>query len=42
MRGWFAHPLTDRGLGAFLKDWEKARPVLGEIIEPAKARKATR
>lgn len=34
----FAHPLTDRGLEAFLKDWEKARPVLGEIIEPAKAR----
>lgn len=34
----FAHPLTDRGLEAFLKDWEKARPVLGEIIESAKAR----
>jgi len=34
----FAHPLTDRGLEAFLKDWEKARQVLGEIIEPAKAR----
>lgn len=31
----FRHPLTDRGLETFLKDWEKARPVLGEIIEPA-------
>ena len=34
----FAHPLTDRGLEGFLKDWEKARKVLGEIVEPAKAR----
>ncbi len=32
----FKHPLTDRGLEAFLKDWEKARTVLGEIIEPAR------
>ena len=31
----FKHPLTDRGLEAFLKDWEKARATLGEIIEPA-------
>lgn len=31
----FKHPLTDRGLEAFLKDWEKAREVLGEIVEPA-------
>jgi transaldolase len=31
----FKHPLTDRGLDAFLKDWEKARAVLGEIAEPA-------
>ena len=38
----FAHPLTDRGLESFLKDWEKAHPVLGEIIEPARARKAER
>jgi transaldolase len=30
----FKHPLTDRGLEAFLKDWEKARQVLGEIISP--------
>jgi len=32
----FKHPLTDRGLEAFLKDWEKAREVLGEIVEPAR------
>lgn len=38
----FRHPLTDRGLEAFLKDWEKAREVLGEIVEPAAARKAGR
>jgi len=36
----FQHPLTDRGLAGFLKDWEKAREVLGEILEPAGARKA--
>jgi len=35
----FQHPLTDRGLEAFLKDWEKARETLGEIVEPATARK---
>jgi transaldolase len=28
----FKHPLTDRGLDAFLKDWEKARAVLGDIL----------
>lgn len=28
----FKHPLTDRGLEAFLKDWEKARAVLGDIV----------
>ncbi len=32
----FKHPLTDRGLEGFLKDWEKAREVLGEIVEPAR------
>jgi transaldolase len=36
----FQHPLTDRGLAGFLKDWEKAREVLGDILEPAGARKA--
>ena len=35
----FRHPLTDRGLENFLKDWEKAREVLGEIVEPAITRK---
>ena len=30
----FKHPLTDSGLDAFLNDWEKARPVLGEIVDP--------
>ncbi len=29
----FKHPLTDRGLETFLKDWEKARATLGEITE---------
>lgn len=38
----FKHPLTDRGLDAFLKDWEKAREVLGEIAEPAAASKLGR
>lgn len=38
----FKHPLTDRGLEAFLKDWEKARETLGEIFETAVARKGTR
>ncbi|MFQ5817177.1 MAG: fructose-6-phosphate aldolase [Terriglobia bacterium] len=28
----FKHPLTDRGLDAFIKDWEKARAVLGDIL----------
>ncbi len=36
----FKHPLTDRGLEGFLKDWEKARQTLGEITQPlAAARK---
>ena len=38
----FKHPLTDRGLEGFLKDWEKARVQLGDIFEPAAARKAIR
>jgi len=37
----FKHPLTDRGLDGFLKDWEKAREVLGDISEPV-ARKGGR
>lgn len=37
----FKHPLTDRGLSAFIADWEKAREVLGDILpaETAKAKK---
>ena len=35
----FKHPLTDKGLDAFLKDWEKARAVLGDVL-PAEAAKA--
>lgn len=38
----FKHPLTDRGLDAFLKDWEKARETLGDITEPAVSRKGGR
>ena len=38
----FKHPLTDRGLETFLKDWEKAREVLGEIVEPVAASKPGR
>lgn len=38
----FKHPLTDRGLENFLKDWEKARPVLGEIIPTEAMRKGAR
>jgi len=38
----FKHPLTDRGLDAFLKDWEKAREALGEIVEPARPELAER
>lgn len=36
----FKHPLTDRGLESFLKDWEKARGVLGDLTEAAWARKS--
>ena len=31
----FKHPLTDRGIEGFLKDWEKARESLGDILAPA-------
>jgi len=37
----FKHPLTDRGLEGFLKDWEKAKESLGDILAPA-AQKAGR
>ena len=38
----FRHPLTDKGLELFLKDWEKARETLGEIVQPEACRKAGR
>src|SRR6202049_1502796 len=38
----FKHPLTDRGLEGFLKDWEKARETLGDVFEPAAARNPKR
>jgi transaldolase len=38
----FKHPLTDKGLEGFLKDWEKARETLGDIFEPASARNQKR
>lgn len=38
----FKHPLTDRGLEMFLKDWEKARATLGDIVGAETARKAGR
>ena len=38
----FKHPLTDRGLDMFLKDWEKARGALGEITEAEAMRKGAR
>jgi transaldolase len=30
----FHHPLTDNGLKTFLADWQKARQVLGDIMQP--------
>lgn len=38
----FKHPLTDRGLESFLKDWERARAALGEITEAEAMRKGAR
>lgn len=38
----FKHPLTDKGLDLFLKDWEKARAALGDIVGTETARKAGR
>jgi transaldolase len=36
----FKHPLTDRGLEGFQKDWEKARETLGDVFPPAAAGKS--
>ncbi len=33
----FKHPLTDKGLEGFLKDWEKVRAALGEVSPTAAA-----
>jgi transaldolase len=38
----FKHPLTDRGLEGFLKDWEKARETLGDVFKPAAAGSSSR
>jgi transaldolase len=38
----FHHPLTDKGLAGFLKDWEKARESLGAILPAAAGPKAGR
>jgi transaldolase len=38
----FHHPLTDKGLAAFLKDWEKAGPSLGSILPAGVGTKAGR
>lgn len=38
----FHHPLTDKGLAAFLKDWETARESLGSILPAAVGSKAGR
>jgi len=38
----FKHPLTDKGLAGFLKDWQSAKATLGEIFEPAAATRAGR
>jgi transaldolase len=38
----FKHPLTDKGLEGFQKDWEKARETVGDIFLPAAARNQAR
>jgi transaldolase len=38
----FKHPLTDVGLASFLKDWQKARKALGDIITTTGVRTAGR
>jgi hypothetical protein len=38
----FQHPFTDQELEGFLKDWEKARETLGDVFQPAAARKPGR
>ena len=38
----FKHPLTDKGLEGFQKDWEKARETVGGIFPPTAARNQAR
>ncbi len=38
----FHHPLTDKGLAGFLKDWDKARETLGDIMGSTVGSKAGR
>jgi transaldolase len=38
----FKHPLTDKGLDSFLKDWQAAQSTIGGIFPPASATRAGR
>jgi transaldolase len=38
----FKHPLTDKGLADFLKDWQAAQATIGGIFEPAAATRGGR
>jgi transaldolase len=38
----FKHPLTDKGLDSFLKDWQAAQSTIGGIFPPASATRAVR
>jgi transaldolase len=38
----FKHPLTDKGLDSFLKDWNAAKATIGDIFPPESANKAAR
>jgi transaldolase len=38
----FKHPLTDKGLDGFLKDWKSAESTIGGIFEPVTANRSGR
>jgi transaldolase len=38
----FQHPLTDKGLASFLKDWAGAKDAIGGIFDPVPAKQAAR
>ena len=38
----FKHPLTDKGLNSFLKDWQAAQSTIGGIFQPPSATRAAR